>query len=161
MAIFWGQYEKRIDKKGRVSVPSEFRTALAQAGAPELVVLPEPKQPFLRGMPVKEFHAVLAQLKKAHGRFTASRTRASRFVFGRAKPIAFDPEGRIILPKDFLDYAGIDGSLFFVGAGDHFQIWDPARLADEEAAAEAEAADVLEGLEGVDELAALGPEGLA
>ncbi|MGF1605109.1 MAG: division/cell wall cluster transcriptional repressor MraZ [Rhodothalassiaceae bacterium] len=147
MALFWGEYEKRIDKKGRVSVPSEFRTALAQSGSQELIVLPEPKQPWVRGMPRHAFEQVLAQLQRQHGRFTAQRTRASRFVFGRARPLSFDPEGRISLPKAFLEHAGITDALVFVGGGDHIQIWQPDRLNESYDSDAAEAEDVLEGLE--------------
>ena len=154
MDLFFGEHAKRIDKKGRVSVPSDFRTALAEAQADAVIVLPEPKQPFLRGMPPAEFQDILRQLRVAHGRFSAQRTAASRKLFSKALKLQFDGEGRIILPKHFLDYAQIDGELVFAGAGDHFQIWQPDQLAAHDRDDAAMADDTIEALE------ALPPEGL-
>ncbi|MBB4212247.1 MraZ protein [Rhodothalassium salexigens DSM 2132] len=149
MNLFWGRHDKRIDKKGRVSVPSDFRAALAEANASSVVVLPEPREPFLRAMAPAEFQDILRQLKQTYGRFDAKRTRASRQLFSRAQEMQFDSEGRIILPKKFLDYADIVDTLSFVGAGDHFQIWNSASLDAEENDDDAMADDVLAALEGL------------
>ena len=37
-----------------------------------------------------------------------------------------DKEGRIVLPRDLADHAGIGEEVTFIGAGTHFQIWEPA-----------------------------------
>ena len=36
-----------------------------------------------------------------------------------------DKEGRIVIPKDLADHAGLGELVAFVGAGGHFQIWEP------------------------------------
>jgi MraZ protein len=42
-----------------------------------------------------------------------------------AHMLAFDPEGRIVLPTELTTHAGIDGEALFVGRGVRFQIWNP------------------------------------
>jgi MraZ protein len=42
-----------------------------------------------------------------------------------AVQLPFDGDGRIVLPKELLDFAGIEGSANFVGLGKKFQIWNP------------------------------------
>ena len=37
-----------------------------------------------------------------------------------------DREGRIVLPAKLIDYAGLGDKVVFLGAGSHFQIWEPA-----------------------------------
>jgi len=39
--------------------------------------------------------------------------------------LGFDPEGRIVLPKQFLDHTGITTQAVFIGRGQRFQIWAP------------------------------------
>ena len=50
-------------------------------------------------------------------------------IFYDLQQLAFDGEGRVILPQAFRDFAGIDGQATFVGVGKFFQIWAPDRLA--------------------------------
>jgi MraZ protein len=40
-------------------------------------------------------------------------------------PLPFDPEGRVVLPVDLIEHAGIDGEAMFVGRGKGFRIWAP------------------------------------
>ena len=51
-------------------------------------------------------------------------------LFAAAQPLAFDPEGRIVLPENLVEYAHITDSAAFVGLGKSFQIWEPNRFAD-------------------------------
>ncbi|MGF1640830.1 MAG: division/cell wall cluster transcriptional repressor MraZ [Rhodospirillales bacterium] len=40
-------------------------------------------------------------------------------------PLPFDPEGRVVLPDELIEHAGIDGEALFVGRGKAFRIWNP------------------------------------
>lgn len=56
-------------------------------------------------------------------------------LFGESIQLAFDENGRISLPQQFLDFAGIEGEIAFVGLGNKFQIWNPKTLEERKAAA--------------------------
>ncbi len=43
-----------------------------------------------------------------------------------AQDCRYDEHGRLILPKKFLEKAGIRGQVLIVGAREYIQIWDPA-----------------------------------
>jgi MraZ protein len=43
--------------------------------------------------------------------------------------LAFDDEGRVVLPEAFIAHAHIEERIAFVGLGRKFQLWDPERLA--------------------------------
>ena len=49
----------------------------------------------------------------------------SAMLFADARPLAFDVAGRIIIPNDLLQHAGITERAIFVGRGNSFQIWNP------------------------------------
>lgn len=49
----------------------------------------------------------------------------SAMLFADARPLAFDVTGRIVIPADLLQHAGITDRAVFVGRGNSFQIWNP------------------------------------
>ena len=46
-------------------------------------------------------------------------------VLESAHQLLFDPEGRVSLPLELIDHAGLRNQALFVGRGRRFQIWDP------------------------------------
>ena len=57
--------------------------------------------------------------------YDEARLAFERAIFGAARRLSFDANGRISLPKDFADYAGLKGKVAFVGLGARFEIWNP------------------------------------
>jgi MraZ protein len=55
-------------------------------------------------------------------------------ILARSQRLPFDPEGRIVLPEKLAAHAHITESAAFVGLGPTFQIWEPDRFAEHEAA---------------------------
>mgnify|MGYP004516193961 FL=1 len=49
----------------------------------------------------------------------------SAMLFADARQLAFDVTGRIVIPADLLQHAGITDRAVFVGRGHSFQIWNP------------------------------------
>jgi protein mraZ len=115
-----------------MTMPSRHREALAASCALEvtitrhpdgcLLVYPRPRW--------EEKRAALAALPYS-ARFL------QRIVLGSAVDLALDKAGRLLIPADLRTLAGIDKDVALVGMGEHFEIWDAARLAklEEEAAA--------------------------
>ncbi|MCY4455828.1 MAG: division/cell wall cluster transcriptional repressor MraZ, partial [Chloroflexi bacterium] len=55
-----------------------------------------------------------------------------------AQHVDLDRQGRILVPQEMREQAGLDGRVSLVGLGDYIEIWDPERWAAERAGAEAE-----------------------
>ncbi|WP_299550605.1 hypothetical protein [uncultured Tateyamaria sp.] len=129
MAVFLSRSVHKVDKKGRVSVPSAFRASLGDelakglglnmpvVGFPCIEVLPyakiEERLTILDSLPVDEAEAMAL----AHR------------MLGTLAHVTLDGEGRIVLPDYLIEYAGIRDSATFVGLGRTFQIWDAEALA--------------------------------
>ena len=47
-----------------------------------------------------------------------------REIFASAEYAELDSQGRFVLPRVMLMYAGIKEKVIIIGAGDHFEIWD-------------------------------------
>ena len=127
MALLVGRHVNKIDKKGRVSVPKLFRDALAPAeegGFSGLYAYPLFKVPAIEACD-EAFMQRLSESLEDLDMFSDEQDDLAAVILENAHPLPFDPEGRIVLPKDLLDFAGITGQALFVGRGARFQIWQP------------------------------------
>lgn len=57
--------------------------------------------------------------------FSPEQDDITSLIFADARQLAWDGEGRIILPEDLLVHAHITEAAAFVGKGKTFQIWEP------------------------------------
>jgi len=130
MALFLSTYVNKVDKKGRVSVPSRFRSVLTGKGFESIVLFPTVNGDAIDacGMDVME-----NLLEKIGGFDPLSEDRESYadVLMSDAIELSVDGDGRIMVPLDMLEEAGIEvgGQCAFVGRGDSFQIWNPAAFA--------------------------------
>jgi len=69
-----------------------------------------------------------------------------RFYQGNSFPLELDASGRVTLPPPLLSHAGIEKEVAVVGVGDHLEIWDQARWAEEQRALAAGIGEVSEDL---------------
>lgn len=143
MTSFLSTYVNKIDRKGRVSVPAPFRSALSGEAFQGLIAYPSLTQPAI----------------EAFGRNTLERMAAQRLaqsleggdfereligsddddvietIMAMSSELPFDGEGRIILPQPLAQHAGIEEQAAFVGRGTRIQIWAPDRFDRHQAAA--------------------------
>jgi MraZ protein len=126
MGLFLSRFVNKIDKKGRVSVPAPFRAALSDQSFAGIVVYPHPKLPAIEGCGLDR----MEQMIEGHDRldqFSDQRDDLGS-IFTVSHQLAFDPEGRVMLPEDLLAHAGITEQAVFAGSGRTFQIWEPKSL---------------------------------
>jgi MraZ protein len=132
MAQFIGTHQNKLDAKGRVSIPAQFRSVLKQmshAGetAPfaPLVLRPSHKYPCIEGWTQKGFEALGAPLEN-YDQFSPEHDDLAITLFGDACPMETDREGRIVLPAQLAEHAGLTDHVVFIGTNKIFQIWEPA-----------------------------------
>jgi MraZ protein len=127
VALFIDTFINKIDRKGRVSVPAAFRAALVGQAFPGIVAFPSFKYAAIQcaGMDW------MAALTKDVGRvdlFSDEHDDLTATLFADAKQLAFDGEGRIMLPESLAQHAAIGETAAFVGRGETFEIWQPEAL---------------------------------
>ena len=121
MATFVGSYVNKVDRKGRVSVPARFRTAVA---GPAIVVSPSFELGAIDACDYERITQVAAGLDDPELYNPEQRELAS-LILARTEELPFDNEGRVLLPRSLVELAGIDEQATFVGVGPTFQIWNP------------------------------------
>ncbi len=129
MALLVGRHLNKVDKKGRVSVPKQFRDALAaSAGGSTIVgayVFPFFKYPALEGAGEAFMQRLSESLDNNLDLFSDDQEDLASITLESAHQLSFDPEGRIVLPDELCAHAEITSEALFVGRGSRFQIWSP------------------------------------
>jgi MraZ protein len=124
VALFLSTFVNKVDKKGRVSVPSTFRAALAGQGFQGVVAYRSFTGACIEGCGM-DFMERLSDGAQSLDAFSPEQENLSALIFADARQLPWDPEGRIVLPEDILAHAGIGETVAFVGKGQTFQIWQP------------------------------------
>ena len=125
MALLVGRHVNKIDKKGRISVPKPFRAAFAQQDFNGVYAYPLFKSPAIE-VCGEGFMARLSDSLDELDMFSDEQDDLATVIMNNAEALPMDPEGRIVLPKRFLDHAEIRSDAVFVGRGRRFQIWAPS-----------------------------------
>lgn len=134
MALFIDTFVNRIDKKGRVSVPATFRAALTGQNFNGIVALPAFRYDALQCAGIDWLQNLLDQMGKVD-LFSDVHDDLSTTLFPDTKQLAFDGEGRIVLPEMLLAHAKLSEEAAFVGRGEIFEIWHPKAFAEHRAEA--------------------------
>ena len=117
----------KVDRKGRVSVPATFRSALqAHRNPNQVVLIPSFKYEALDGTGSDHLTEMMEGLNTLD-QYSDRRDDLS-LVFAESRSLQMDAEGRIVLPDELKDHAHIGEEVAFVGLGTMFQLWEPARF---------------------------------
>ncbi|HVZ67322.1 MAG TPA: division/cell wall cluster transcriptional repressor MraZ [Patescibacteria group bacterium] len=113
-----GQYESKIDEKGRAALPKKFREVLG-----ERIIVTQGYENSLIIVGQSEWEALL---EGTAGRpFIEYETRETqRFLLGNANLVELDSKGRFILPSYLRTFAGIQSDAIFLGLSRYVEVWD-------------------------------------
>lgn len=125
---FLGNIEAKIDSKGRAFLPAQFRKALAGSGEGAVVLRQDIFENTLVIYPEEVWNALIDEMRSRLSRWDRRQQMVFRTFVSGVVSLSIDSNGRILIPKSFLQAAGIGQSLRFVGMGDTIEVWanDPA-----------------------------------
>ncbi len=114
----------KMDAKCRVSVPSSFRSNLSKQTFNGLIAFPSYNNKSIDACGIDRMENISESLDRSEN-YTQDEFDLISLYFGEAEKLAFDKEGRIILPKNLIKHAEIKNEVLFVGLGPTFQMWNP------------------------------------
>lgn len=124
MSLFLSTTTNKVDKKGRVSVPSGFRAALGDEVHHGIVVFRSLQVDALDACSIKHLD-ILSQSLERLSLTPEMYELIETTIFGGSVQLPIDADGRIILPEAFMKAVGIEDEATFVGRRRTFQIWNP------------------------------------
>ena len=128
MRIFTGQYERTIDDKHRIQLPSQVRTVMEPEGNSRGLYITLGEHPHTLSLfTLRRFEELADQMETEF----MSGTEALQFelqFYGNASFTEPDKQGRIILPNMLRRKARLAGDVVLVGQKHRLDIWDAGRL---------------------------------
>jgi MraZ protein len=122
--MFVGRFEHSLDAKGRLVLPASFREQLQLGG-----YVTKALDGGLSIWTPNEFEQEANEMVERAKRGDVERSALRSFSSG-ASPIQPDRQGRIAIPQNLRDYAGLDREVIVIGAITSIEIWDAARWAE-------------------------------
>ena len=122
--MFLSSFENKMDKKGRVSVPANFRAYLNSLGYNGFISYPSFNHSALEACSQDRIEKLSSTIDTLNP-FEEKRDYFATSVLSESENFQFDTEGRVSLSKKLLDHAQIKNNILFVGLGKTFQIWEP------------------------------------
>lgn len=116
-APFIGRYSVRVGAKGRIAVPVKLREGLGASA-----IISQGYEKSLLMVTKEQWEQLTSFL--ANQPLTLGPVRdTERFLFGSAFETECDEQGRIVVPKELREFAGLNGEAVFLGVGNRIEIW--------------------------------------
>jgi MraZ protein len=139
--MFFGEFEYKVDEKGRVPIPPKFRGELRSG-----VVLAPGIEKCITVYPLTEWKKLANTLTS--GSVTPSKVRKlNRAIFASAFSIKMDGQGRIAIPILLKLYSEIIDEVIIAGANNYLEIWNKVHWQEEKADSQEQAWQIIESLE--------------
>ena len=123
MSFFTGEYECKLDAKGRMVLPSKVKSNLPVDEHARLYIGKAFDKCLFLYTEV-EFKKLFSKIMALSG-FSNEERALKRTFTSQTYDIELDANGRILISKQFMAFAGIDREAVVVGMGDHLEIWNP------------------------------------
>lgn len=118
-----GVYVCKLDAKGRATVPAGLKRQLMAVSDGGFVIKRSIFSRCLELHTQQEWDKVSAQVGKLN-RFVKKNADFVRMFHAGVKLVDMDAAGRILIPKDLLTYAGLEGNIVFSATTHGMEIWN-------------------------------------
>ena len=124
MSYLTGEFEVKLDNKGRMMIPSGLKKQLPLAEGEGLVINRGFKK-YLVVYTKQEWDKKLDELSKLN-QYENKNIEFIRYFMRGATELSLDAAGRVNLPQLLLDYAGIDADVVLTCQLNKIELWDKA-----------------------------------
>jgi len=139
--MFYGEFDYKVDEKGRVPIPPKFRGLLKDG-----VVLTSGAENCITVYTVPAWRKLASTLTSSP--LSRSKMRKlSRALFATAFSTRIDPQGRVAIPAPLREHAQIAEDVIVAGANTYLEIWNKSLWEEEKANIREQAWQIIESLE--------------
>jgi MraZ protein len=121
MAHFLGEFECKLEAKGRMMIPANLKKQLPEAEREGLVI----NRGFEKHLVIytkKEWDKIVEELSKLNPYEKKTREFIRYFTRG-ATELSLDSANRVLLPKSLLDYAGVEAEVVLSCQFNKVELW--------------------------------------
>jgi MraZ protein len=124
MDLFVSKFINKVDRKGRISLPSLFRNALPKNNKNQIILYKSLKYNSIEGCNITRINEIANRINKLDI-FSDDQDDFATSIFAEIIPTNLDKEGRFLIPENLKKHANILEQATFIGQGLFFQIWEP------------------------------------
>ena len=139
--MFFGEFEYKIDEKGRIPIPPKFRNELKDG-----IVLSPGVEKCITAYTIPEWRKLATTLTSD----TLSRSkmrRLNRVLFSTAFSTKLDNQGRIAIPAPLKEHAEMADDVVVAGSNTYLEIWNKESWEEEKNISQQQAWQIIESLE--------------
>ena len=123
MVRFLGNIEAKMDAKGRLFIPAQFRRQLQSASEERLIMRKDVFQDCLVLYPERVWEDELNELKTKLNEWNPAHQNIFRQFVSDVEILIPDSNGRILIPKRYLQLVDITTDVRFIGIDTKIEIW--------------------------------------
>lgn len=139
--MFYGEFDYKVDEKGRLPIPPRFRNFLKDG-----VVLTPGADKCITAYTLPEWKKLAAALTGSS--LTRSKMRRlNRVFFATAFNTKIDGQGRIAIPAPLREHAEIVDEVVVAGVNTSFEIWNKVLWEEEKGISQEQSWQIIESLE--------------
>lgn len=120
--MFVGEYEYKVDNKGRLPLPPRFRREIEDG-----LVLTLVADKCITAYTRADWNKMTANQAPASFLVSDKERRINRFIFSNANDVNIDNQGRIALPSTLRERCSISDAAVILGTNNCFEIWNPGQ----------------------------------
>ncbi|MEP7263151.1 MAG: division/cell wall cluster transcriptional repressor MraZ [Bacteroidota bacterium] len=126
MTSFLGEFDCKLDAKGRMMLPMGLRKQV-HPDAVEKFVVNRGFESCLALYPFNEWQKISAEINQLN-QFVKKNREFARYFYRGATELELDATGRLLLPKRLMEYAGIDKEVILSAWSNKIEIWAPEKF---------------------------------
>jgi MraZ protein len=123
MNALTGQYEVKVDGKGRLRMPTDLLRQIPEDTNSKYVIN-KGLDNCLRLYPIVQWNAITEEMNKNLNWFKSNEREFLRYFYQAATQIELDSNDRILIPKRLTDAVGIKDEVVILAFGDVIEIWN-------------------------------------
>jgi MraZ protein len=129
---FRGEFDHRLDEKGRTAMPSPLREALlsrGKGGSTSMIML-RWLEPCLRLYVTDDWEAKEERFESTGDDLLdldPNRADLRRVLFSWATEVTLDKHSRLLINPRLREHAGLGSLVVWVGQGNYIELWEPTR----------------------------------
>lgn len=121
---FSGDHSVKVDSKGRIVLPSSFKRDMEKAGQDKFIARKDLYEECLLLYPVDEWNRLRQSIDENTNQFNKEDRDLKRKMNKNVFEVPIAENGRMLIPKRFLDMSGINKDVMVAGQYGYIEVWD-------------------------------------
>ncbi|MDG2007118.1 MAG: hypothetical protein P8J53_01895 [Alphaproteobacteria bacterium] len=122
MSIFLSSFPGSIDKKNRISIPSNYKNTIKDSKQ-KIYLFKSLKNSCLEIYLEAKINSIINSVEEEDF-FSTKKDDLRTAILSDLEEISFDSDGRFILKDDQKKFSKISKDIIYIGKGNYFEIWD-------------------------------------